>query len=157
MPTLQPHRTARSRRTARGPRAAHALTRPNAHAEPINVTPLIDVVMVLIIFYLIVGHLVLERRGGVDLPTAAFGPREPRGDDPIILTIDRDGSIRLDAEPTPIIALAARARELLRATPGRSVQIRADRAAPFSSIRPALDALRAAGAQAVGLAAREAP
>jgi len=52
----------------------------------INVTPLIDVVMVLIIFYLIVGKLAAERQGHVQLPSSAVGV-QAETHDPVIVTI----------------------------------------------------------------------
>ena len=44
--------------------------RPDGSAGHLNVTPLIDIVMVLIIFFLLVGQLAMDRKGAVDLPEA---------------------------------------------------------------------------------------
>lgn len=132
--------------------ASQARAHPVGH---VNVTPMIDVVMVLIIFYLIVGRLVLERRGQVDLPETRIGEKLPEESDPLVITVAGDGLLRLDGELVRASALpdliAARAVE------GRRVRIRGDRGVPFSAIRPAVDACRKAGVTSIELATEQVP
>lgn len=148
---------ARSRRQ-RGRRrgaGAVALLQGGGEGERVNVTPLIDVVMVLIIFYLIVGRLVLERRGGVDLPSASVGEVESADDHPIVVVIDDGGSIKVDGERTSASDVGGMVAAIRAEDPSRAVQIRGDRGVGYGTVRPVMTALREAGVTAVQLAARE--
>lgn len=117
----------------------------------INVTPLIDVVMVLIIFYLIVGKLAAERQGHVELPTSAVGTQADTHD-PVIVTIEEPPP----GEPGPKILVnghdvsAGNLESVLRARvaadPGSTVvQVRGDRRLPYEDFAPVIKACRDAG------------
>lgn len=120
-------------------------------AGKINVTPLIDVVMVLIVFYLIVGKLAADRRVPVRLPTAAQGAVEQGGELVISVSPGKDGP-RVDVQGRTLgdkelaeLLKGADARE-------RGVQIRADRSLAFADVAPVLRACRDAGLSSVKLA-----
>ena len=131
---------------------------PGAHAAGhLNVTPLIDIVMVLIIFFLLVGQLATDRKGQVDLPESATGePAEP-GPEPISITIDQSGALTVDARNTQREDLQKILKILLRQRPASPVQIRADRATPFQNVRTILDICKDAGVTNVELAAKPSP
>jgi biopolymer transport protein ExbD len=117
-------------------------------AAKINVTPLIDVVMVLIIFYLIVGKLAAERQAAVRLPGSDVGVT-PEGPAPVVLTIaPGDGAPRVlvDGTEAPIGGLVNVLRARL-ASEGEQpvVHVRADRSLPYSAVAPAVQACREAG------------
>ena len=129
----------------------------SAHGfEAVNVTPMIDVVMCLIVFYLLVGNLAATSRPVVDLPRAAADEaRSP--DDPIVLTLDRvdGGGVRvlLGAEE---VAAGSVENELVAARaahPGAALEIRAARSLGFGAVGPALDAAQRAGFAGVRLVA----
>lgn len=121
----------------------------------INVTPMIDVVMCLIIFYLIVGKLSLDRR--IILPASASGITTA-GPTPIIIEIATPES---PGAPAPIIVagqtIAPHTLEGLlsdaAADPAgaRPVQIRASRQLPYVMLSPVLQACRKAGLTSVRL------
>lgn len=119
----------------------------------INVTPLIDVVMVLIVFYLIVGKLASARQPGVDLPEARAGQTEEHGG-LIINVVTREGgaAIVIDGRDVPPDTLTNALKSRLAAMPGLPVQIRADRRLKYGSIQPVLDSCRDAGLSTVRLA-----
>jgi biopolymer transport protein ExbD len=119
----------------------------------VNLTPMIDVIMVLIVFYLLVGHLVLERRGEVSLPVSAAGQAVPEHADPSIISIERDGTIRLDGRAIKVDALA----DALALNTHRRVRLRADRTLPFDTVRPVLAACRQAGIESIELATEQTP
>ena len=78
--------------------------RPDGSAGHLNVTPLIDIVMVLIIFFLLVGQLAMDRKGAVDLPEAASGEPATVEHAPIAVAIGPDlakpgQSIRMTRKP----------------------------------------------------------
>jgi biopolymer transport protein ExbD len=130
--------------------AGLAREHPVAH---VNVTPMIDVVMCLIVFYLIVGRLVLERRGEVSLPVSTVGDAVPERADPAVISVEKGGALRLDGRPITLDDLA----DTLALRPNRRVRLRADRTLPFDAIRPILDACRAAGVRTIDLATERQP
>jgi biopolymer transport protein ExbD len=128
--------------------AAFAGARPvNRDHARVNVTPMIDVVMVLIVFFLLVGHLAGERRGAVDLPTARAGDQESPASRPVFLLVEPTGDIRLDGQPVALNALP----QTLAPFRDRPVQIRAGKDTPYERVRPALTACREAGIAEVKL------
>ncbi len=120
-------------------RRSAGLTRADPVAH-VNVTPMIDVIMCLMVFYLIVGKLVLERRGEVRLPASAVGAEVPERADPSFISVEQDGTVRLDGRRLEIEELA----DALAVRSGRRVRLRGDRSLPFDTIRPILDACRRA-------------
>ncbi|HYE63734.1 MAG TPA: biopolymer transporter ExbD [Phycisphaerales bacterium] len=133
---------------------------PHQPAAKINVTPLIDVVMVLIIFYLIVGKLAADKRSRVDLPESRIGATSEE-QKPVVITVTAEGAsgsldltsrILLDGVEVPRDALA----DALRARVGdkaatTTVQVRADRRLSYGAVEPVVKACRAAGLTAVWL------
>ena len=124
----------------------------------VNVTPLIDVVMCLIVFYLMVGHLVIVRRGQTDLPETRVGLTAARDTDPLAITVlpDSPGRVEIDGVEMDIdrirsVVSGRRDRDIALA-----VQVRADRGSTFGQIEPVLAACREAGVSSVELATRQA-
>jgi biopolymer transport protein ExbD len=125
-------------------------TAPPSHT--VNVTPMIDVIMCLIIFYLIVGKLAADQLVNVRLPQAHHG-LEPTGDRSLIISVlpainlDGSGGVRVLAEGreirpdelTPLI----RAHRLEDAEAW--VRVRADRSLEFAQVLPVIRACREVG------------
>lgn len=116
----------------------------------INVTPLIDVVMCLIVFYLIVGKLAADKKARVALPKTEIGAVERDRAGVTITVAGTVGSptIYVEGKATAIDALenTLRVRE-----PGASVQIRADRRLTYADVSPVIEACRRAGLASVKL------
>lgn len=133
----------------------------------VNVTPLIDVVMCLIVFYLMVGHLVIVRRGETDLPETRVGLTATRDTDPLAITVlledgAGDGSGEFGAPTVLVDGVAIPIERLGSVVSGRrardatlAVQVRADRGASYARIEPVLEACRVAGVTSVELATRQ--
>lgn len=118
----------------------------------VNVVPMIDVVMCLIVFYLMVGQLAINRAAGVRIPETAQGlSAPPTVGDPIVLGVRTDGALLLDGLPTDASRLRNELTARLARQPGTRVEVRADRDTPFGLIRPALNAARDAGVAEVDL------
>ncbi|MCA9302774.1 MAG: biopolymer transporter ExbD [Phycisphaerales bacterium] len=129
----------------------------NAHGGRVNVTPMIDVVMVLIIFYLLVGQLAIDRRTEINPPSTATGIVETQDQDPITLGVHTDGSLTLNGEPIELARLEGEMRGQILRDPTLAVSVRADRAAPFGTVRPVLQAVRGAGVDQVELVTERLP
>lgn len=117
----------------------------------INVTPMIDVVMCLIVFYLIVGRLAEDQRSGMQLPESGIGLTD-KAQELLIINILPDGRIIIDTHLIPAPALEAAIRERLAAKPDVVVEIRGSRELPYASISGVLAACKEAGVASVRLA-----
>jgi biopolymer transport protein ExbD len=109
----------------------------------INVTPFIDVILVLLIIFMIAAPLATVDIS-VDLPSANATPN-PRPDKPLFLTLKSDLSLALDNDTVARPALTA---SLDRATSGDKQQrifLRADKAVPYGELMLLMNDLRAAG------------
>ena len=120
----------------------------------VNVTPMIDVIMVLIVFYLIVGQMAAESRLNMPLPMAEAGTRRI-APEPLVINIIPEGDrVRIEVELRRIEAgaLAALIRARTERRPDTSVQIRAHRSLSFGAVEPVVRACRAAGVGVVHIA-----
>lgn len=118
----------------------------------VNVVPMIDVVMCLIVFYLMVGQLAINRAAGIDIPETPQGARGINTPaDPIVLGVRENGELLLDGQPTDAARLRGELGGRLARNPEARVEVRADEAAPYSVVRPALDAARGAGVRELEL------
>jgi biopolymer transport protein ExbD len=117
----------------------------------INVTPLADVMIVLLIISLVVVPRIGDT--GVQLPRAARVAE--RKDGPPVVTVKKDATTLLDDHLVTRPALLERLRDRLATLPDaeRVVRVRADQAASFATVGAVLDACRQAGADSVTLVA----
>jgi biopolymer transport protein ExbD len=126
----------------------------SAGAGKINVTPLIDVVMVLIIFYLIVGRLAMQRLEPLDLPVSALGSPDRAGT-PLVVEVVAGGAagVRITADGVPVTpeSLETLVRSRREGEPALVVQVRADRSTEYAAVAPAVEACRRAGLASVRL------
>ncbi len=129
-------------------------------AEAINVTPLIDIVMVLIIFYLMVGSFISSDYADVPLPLAMYG--EPAAAAEVftinVLTEDqpRPGlrartRIMVQGVDTDEDGVARALREVFKKHPDTVVQLRAARDLPYRAVEPIVLAAARAGASTIRL------
>lgn len=128
-----------------------------AHSGRVNVTPMIDVVMVLIIFYLLVGQLAIDRRTEIQTPITSTGIIETREQDPITLGVHSDGTLTLNGESIELARLEGEMRGQITRDPALQISVRADRDAPFGKVRPVLQAVREAGVDQVELVTEQSP
>jgi biopolymer transport protein ExbD len=122
----------------------------------INVTPMIDVVMCLIVFYLIVGRLAADQRSGMRLPETRTGLTD-KAQELLIINITPDGRIIIDAKGVPAAALEATIRERLTAKPDVVVEIRGARELPYGTVSGVIAACKQAGVASVRLATERRP
>ncbi len=128
------------------------ISTPHPAQTKINVTPMIDVVMCLIVFFLIVGQLASDRLARVDLPSTTVGV-EPDGAQALIVNALGDGDeVRfvIDGRETTMDGLMSHLRQ--HAAARSEVRLRADRSIPYGRLRPFIDACRDAGIQNLTLA-----
>jgi biopolymer transport protein ExbD len=124
------------------------------HAE-INVTPLVDVVLVLLVIFMVVTPL-LKQEAPVDLPITEKS--EPAAEErQLTLTIAADGGLLLDGEALARDRLAERLESVLRDRPDKTLFLAADKSLSYSAVVEIIDACRAAGVTTIGLVTQNEP
>src|SRR5215210_5568270 len=118
----------------------------------INVTPLVDVMLVLLIIMMIVAPL-LQQGVNVRLPVAANSTDKPDTQENTVIGIDAKGEFFLNSIPVPATDLRRKVEETLETKTERIVLIKADEDTKYSAVMDAMDELRAAGVEDMGLIA----
>ena len=129
-------------------------SKPGEGVQPdINVTPLVDVVLVLLIIFMVIAPE-LEHGERVELP-AITTPDEQAGKkkvDPVTVTISAAGSLFLEKEPIASLdALGDRVKAAHEQEPERRILLKGDSSVPYSKFRDALAALQSKGLPGVSL------
>ena len=118
----------------------------------INVTPMVDVMLVLLIIFMVITPM-LQNKVAVDMAKVDNPTAMPAADkeDAIVVAITRDGGVFLGQNKTAVSELGAQVREKLADKPGKTIFIRADARAQYLAVENAIDAVRTAGVEDVGL------
>ena len=116
----------------------------------INVTPLVDVMLVLLIIMMIVAPM-LQKGVDVKLPQAANTVDKPETQDQTVIAITADRRVFLNGVPVREEELTQKVQEALESKKEKIVLIKGDEDAPYSAIMETMDKLRAAQIENVGL------
>ena len=118
----------------------------------INVTPMVDVMLVLLIIFMVITPM-LQNKVQIDMAKVANAVAMPDADkdDAIVVAITRDGGIYLGQDKIATGELGVKVRDKLADTPGKTIYIRADARAQYRAVEDAIDAVRTAGVDEVGL------
>jgi biopolymer transport protein TolR len=116
----------------------------------INVTPLVDVMLVLLIIMMLVAPM-LQQGVSVKLPTAANTVDKPEVQGQTVVAIGRDKQMYLNAKPVQEGEMATRVNELLENKTEKIVLIKADEEVEYGAVMAAMDQLRQAGIEDIGL------
>ena len=119
----------------------------------INVTPFIDVILVLLIIFMIAAPLATVDVA-VDLPTSN-AVRQPRPDKPIFLTVKSDGTLALGDSTVARDDLQSALDSLSNNDRGMRVFLRADKSVPYGELMNVMNVLRTAGYLKVALVGLE--
>ncbi len=116
----------------------------------INVTPLADVMLVLLIIVMLIAPL-LQAGVAVTLPEAANTIEKPDNDEQTVLHVDVSGRFYVDNVPTEESQLLASVQRALDRKLERIVLIKADQGARYADVMDVLDRLQRAGIEDIGL------
>jgi biopolymer transport protein TolR len=116
----------------------------------INVTPLVDVMLVLLIIMMLVAPM-LQQGVSVKLPTATNTIDKPEVQGQTVVAIGRDKSMYLNAKPVQEAEMATKVNELLENAKEKIVLIKADEEVEYGAVMAAMDQLRQAGIEDIGL------
>ncbi|MDX1503945.1 MAG: ExbD/TolR family protein [Thermoanaerobaculia bacterium] len=122
----------------------------------INVTPLVDVMLVLLIIFMITAPM-LHQGIEVQLPEADAQPLPPRVEDPLVLSVNRDGLVYVLDEPVHPSQLVQRLQPILDTRGDTSLFLKADRELSYGQVLGVLDILNRGGIVNVGLVTQPLP
>jgi biopolymer transport protein TolR len=116
----------------------------------INVTPFIDVMMVLLIIFMVAAPM-LTVGVPVELPRTAAGALPAEQEEPLTITLTADGRMILQTTETPPAELIPRLRAIAAERTSNKVFLRADGAIPYERVVQVMGALNAGGFSNIGL------
>ena len=123
--------------------------RGGAMMGEINVTPLVDVVLVLLLVFMITAPM-MSRGVDVSLPVANQ-PDIPQ-EDRLTVTVKADGTIFVGDRPVNIVLLEDQIRGMMAGRPVRVVYLRADEALRYGKVIEVMDKIKQAGVERIGFA-----
>jgi biopolymer transport protein TolR len=119
----------------------------------INVTPFVDVMLVLLVIFMVTAPLMLQGMD-VNLPETSTQPlRMPNA--PLVLTVTKDGQYSLARQVIPEAELQAKLEAVFASRGSKDVFLRADEAAPYGLVVKAMAAARRAGSTRLGIVTEE--
>lgn len=117
----------------------------------INVTPLVDVMLVLVVIFILTAPL-LANSIRLELPRVQ-GTQPGAAPQSVTVSVDKEGQAFLDGEALAQDALAARLKDVAARRPDTEVQLRADAAVPYGRVAELMGAAQAAGLSRIGFVA----
>jgi biopolymer transport protein ExbD len=116
----------------------------------INVTPLVDVMLVLLIIMMLIAPM-LQQGVAVTLPEAGNTGEKPDTQDQTVVAVDARGKFYVNALPVPNDDLVARVQKALEDKKEKLVYLKGDKDAKYAAIMDAMDALRKAQIENIAL------
>jgi biopolymer transport protein TolR len=118
----------------------------------INVTPMVDVMLVLLIIFMVITPM-LQNKVNVDLAQSsnATPMDDANKEDSVVVAITRDSRVYLGQNQTSLANLGGEVRDMLENKTSKIVYFRADARAHYGTVMDAIDAVRTAGVEEVGM------
>jgi biopolymer transport protein TolR len=147
-------------RARRDPRAGGGRFATKRHPKglvkaEINVTPLVDVVLVLLIIFMVVTPMIV-RGVNVELPVTSHHAKKNDDNKDIIVSINRTGDVYVNADRVPLDKLTPAIQEEKRRYADKGVFLKADNRINYGQARQVMEAIHGAGVEDVQLGTEEA-
>jgi biopolymer transport protein TolR len=128
-------------------------SQPGQTMAEINVTPLVDVMLVLVIIFMITAPMLNNAGVEIDLPKAETPPLDMDDEEQLVLSMDQDRNVYINDDETPftIDELPGRLRAIAEARPDQPVFLKADGDLPYREVVNLLEVAKKAGMPRVGL------
>ena len=120
----------------------------------INVTPLVDVVLVLLIIFMVITPM-LQRGKDVNLPSAKATDKESKESDPLVLSVTEKKEIYVESNAFNDEGLENEIRTKLTLLPGRRILLKGDDRLTFGDVRRVMEIARKAGATSINMGVQE--
>jgi biopolymer transport protein TolR len=121
----------------------------NSSISQINVVPLVDVMLVLLVIFMVTAPI-LQQGVSVQLPQAKAGALSGE-EDQLVVTIDKKGVVYLNDNAIPIDQLGPKLEAVVRLKPDKQVFLRADRSVPYGEVVRVMAAVKSAGVLGLGM------
>ncbi len=114
----------------------------------INITPLVDVVLVLLIIFMLTAPIL---QSGIEVAVPKTKTVKAITEERLVISIDRQQRVFLGNDPININEIASKLREKIRDPQGQSIFLRADENVPFGAFATVMDAVKQAGISNVSI------
>jgi biopolymer transport protein TolR len=121
----------------------------NLSISQINVVPLVDVMLVLLVIFMVAAPI-LQQGVSVELPQAKAGALSGE-EQQLVVTIDKKGTIFLNDNAIALADLGPKLEAVTRLKPDKQVFLRADRSVPYGEVVQVMAAVKGAGVQSLGM------
>jgi biopolymer transport protein ExbD/biopolymer transport protein TolR len=125
---------------------------PGSPVSDINVTPMADVMLVLLIIFMVITPM-LQKGFSVDLAQTQNPRQMPDADkeDAVVLAVTRDGKIYLGSTPVLVRDITAKVKDQISSKLDKTVYVKSDARAKYGDVVAVIDNVRAAGVDSLGL------
>ncbi len=121
----------------------------DALMSDINVTPFVDVMLVLLIIFMVTAPMMVQGVD-VDLPTATAGPL-PSNEDHLIISVDKDRMVYLNDQEVSVAFLAQKLGAILENLDSDAVYLKADKQVPYGVVVHVMSQIKQAGVKSLGM------
>jgi biopolymer transport protein ExbD/biopolymer transport protein TolR len=142
---------------ARLPRGRRLAAKPHPKGQvraEINVTPLVDVVLVLLIIFMVITPMIV-RGVSVDLPVTSHHDRKNDDNKDLVVSINASGDVYIDADKIAMDRLTAAVEEQRRRFPDKGIFLKADHRVRYGVARETMEAIHRAGVEDVQIGTDE--
>ncbi len=123
-------------------------TRLGPAMAEINITPFVDVMLVLLVIFLITAPMLL---GGIDVRVPKTAARNIQPEERLILSVTRDKGVFLDNQPISLDRLSRVLSGMVKRNPKSAVFLKADEAVAYGTVMKVMDVIKKAGVDRVGM------
>ena len=129
-------------------------SRRRSNMSEINVTPFVDVMLVLLIIFMVTAPM-LDQGVEVDLPEVAEAPGLPVQQEPLVITLQKNGQVLIGkAKINQLSKLGPVIQQALKGKPDREVFLEADEKVPYGRVVKVMAAVKKAGVEKLGMVTR---
>lgn len=119
----------------------------DAPIAEINVVPLVDIILVVLIIFMVTAPLVLKPTIDINLPKAASGDESPPT--PLNIAVAPDGTLNLNGQPATIPEITAFAAKMVAEKPDTAAILQADKSVTLEKLTEIIDVVKSAGVKRV--------
>jgi biopolymer transport protein ExbD/biopolymer transport protein TolR len=123
-------------------------SRTNRALAEINITPLVDVVLVLLVIFMLTAPIL---QSGIDVSVPKTKTVKQITEERLVITIDRQQRVFLGNDPININEIGEKLRQKIRDPQGQSIFLRADEDVPFGAFATVMDAVKQSGISNVSI------
>jgi biopolymer transport protein TolR len=121
----------------------------DALMSDINVTPFVDVMLVLLIIFMVTAPMMVQGVD-VDLPTATAAPL-PSNEDHLMISVDKDRTVYLNNQEVSVAFLAEKLGAILENMDSDAVYLKADKQVPYGVVVHVMSQIKKAGVKSLGM------